>query len=317
MQLPSLGQSSAMQRVSQLASTYGRLARAVLLVGPTGVGKGLIAQLLHKKWSGTGLFVALTGGTLTESLHHTQLFGHERGAFTDAKARVRGAFEQAAGGTLFLDELPHWSRAAQSALLRPLSDGWFRPVGAEREIAVTCRLVFASTRSLDALVTDGILLEDLRWRIPRFEIHIPALMDRREDILPLADHFLNHCDRNGELGQVREFSPEVLRAFLGHDWPGNVRELMNEIEVAVVHTVGAGRSTIELQDLSPTVASATARVSDFPEETVRGAIRWALRYTGGNGLAAARLLGLHRNTISRRRSDRFPTLAPGEETSVA
>jgi len=306
-----------MQRVAYLVGTYGRLAESVLLVGPTGVGKGLIAQLLHQKWGGTGSFVALTGGALSDSLHHTQLFGHERGAFTDAKSRVRGAFEQAAGGTLFLDELPHWSKAAQSSLLRPLSDGWFRPVGAEREIAVTCRLVFASTRSLDALVDEGILLEDLRWRIPRFEIHIPALADRRADILPLADHFLNRSGRGGELDRVREFSSEVLRAFLGHGWPGNVRELINEIEVAVVHAAGAGRSRIEVEDLSPSVAKAEVPVGDLPEESLRGAIRWALQRTAGNGIAAARLLGIHRNTVSRRRSDRFPTLPRRSGASVA
>lgn len=306
-----------MQRVAHLVETYGRLAGAVLLVGPTGVGKGLIAQLLHQKWGRAGSFVALTGGALTDSLHHTQLFGHERGAFTDAKSRVRGAFEQAAGGTLFLDELPHWSRAAQSSLLRPLSEGWFRPVGAEREITVTCRLIFASTRPLDTLVAEGILLEDLRWRIPHFEIHIPALADRRADILPLADRFLCRGNRGGELDHVKEFSSEVLRALLGHSWPGNVRELMNEIEVAVVHAAGAGRVRIELEDLTPSVARVNVTVSDFPEETLRGAIRWALRHTGGNGLAAARLLGIHRNTVSRRRSDRFPVLSGPDDASEA
>ena len=259
-----LGESVQMVRVRELVALYGHHARSVTLIGPTGVGKGLVAQCLHQLGGLQGALVAVPGGTLTDTLCHTQLFGHERGAFTDAKARVRGAFELASAGTLFIDEIPHWTKAAQSALLRPLSEGVFRPVGAERELQVTCRMVFASTRGLDALVGEGALLEDLRWRIPRFEIEIPGLAERRSDILLLASAFLTgECRRLGV--RTLEFAPEVIAALLGYRWPGNVRELQGEISVAAVHAVARQRERLDLRDLSPAVAQAGVRVGELDD----------------------------------------------------
>lgn len=216
-----IGWSEAFHQAFSLSHRFARIPRPILLLGPSGVGKGLFAKLIHSVSGVPGAFISVTGGELADSLYHSQLFGHEPGAFTGAVRQKRGAFEQAQGGTLFLDELPLWTPAAQSAVLRALSDGVVRRLGAEREFDLNCRIVVASTTSPDALVMSGRLLPDLRWRLGEFVIRIPPLRERREDILPLAEHY--RARAVAEFGQARPtfFSREAVRRLVSYDWPGD------------------------------------------------------------------------------------------------
>lgn len=299
---------------------YATRPRNIMLLGPTGVGKGLVARSIHKIGDAAGSFITVAGGQLSETLLHSQLFGHLRGAFTDAKDRVKGAFELAVGGTLFLDEIPHWSLAVQSALLVPLSEGIYRPVGSERDLRVSSRIIFASTIAPDDLVDQHRMLPDLRWRLPPMEIHIPALTDRKADILWLAGSFLDEFIHEMALAEGLSFSSEVVEILLGHSWPGNIRELRSVIDLAVTHAAYAGRSTIEFEDLPHTMAGTVPlRVADADEETLQLAIEWALTRTGGRQGPAALLLGVHRNTISRRsrgHDQLAPPADPADHTSV-
>lgn len=314
---PVLGISDAMRAVMHRVRVYAPRPRGVLLLGPTGVGKGLIARRIHAIGGATGSFITVAGGQLSDTLFLSQLFGHLRGAFTDAKERFKGAFEQAIHGTLFLDEIPHWSLLVQSALLVPLSEGNYRPIGSERDLSVSSRIVFASTISPDDLVHERRLLPDLRWRLPRMEITIPALKDRKADILWLAGSFLDEFRKELNISSPLSFSPEVVEALLGHTWPGNVRELRSTIDLVVIHAAHAERATIELEDLPPSFAETIPlRVIDADQETLQRAVEWALGRTGGRQGPAALLLGVHRNTVSRRSRWHDRSAPPSDESQA-
>jgi DNA-binding NtrC family response regulator len=305
-----------MRAVMHLVQVYAPRPRNILLLGATGVGKGLVARRIHAMSGAVGNFIALAGGQLSDTLVLSQLFGHLRGAFTDAKERFKGAFEQAVGGTLFLDEIPHWSLLVQSALLVPLGEGSYRPIGSERDLSVSSRIVFASTIGPDDLVHERRLLPDLRWRLPQIEINIPALSDRKPDILWLAGSFLDEFRQELGVSSPLSFSPEVVEALLGHSWPGNVRELRSTIDLAVIHAAHVKRATIEIEDLPLSFAQTTPlRVADADQETLRRAVGWALGRTGGRQGPAALLLGVHRNTVSRHsrwRDRRAPLIEAGQ-----
>jgi DNA-binding NtrC family response regulator len=292
--------SPAVREVLHLVRLYSKLARPVVLTGPTGSGKGYYARLVHELSEARGPFVEVTSGQLTESLLHTQLFGHVSGAFTGAQRNARGAFEQAAGGTLFLDEIQHWSLGVQSALLHTLGEGRVRPIGAERDLPITCRTLFASTRGLEELVAEKLLLPDLRWRVAFLEIRIPPLSERGADILPLADGFLEEARNAFGFSNQPFLDAEVIAAFLGHDWPGNLRELRGAIEYAAIHASAAGRSGISHADLPEHLRLPRRALNDCSNETRQVAVEWMLAKTAGNRSETARRLGLHRNTISRR-----------------
>jgi DNA-binding NtrC family response regulator len=295
-----VGHSPALHHAMTLARLYASIPHPVLLLGPTGVGKGLIARFLHAARGDGGPFVSVPGGQLVESLFHSQLFGHVRGAYTGADRQVAGAFERARGGTLFLDELPLWSRAAQSAVLQAVDERVMVPVGGEREVAITCRFVFASNRSLDELEAEGLLLKDLRHRIGDFMVQVPPLTSRGGDVLELAYYFL---DKEGAgLGSSAPvmFEHEVIELLSAFDWPGNVRQLRNAVAFACVHAAGAER--IRPEHLPPYLrAQNGTRPLPLLDAASRAALTaWALERARGSRRKAAELLGVHPNTIAYR-----------------
>ncbi len=259
-------------------------------------------------------------GAIPETLLESELFGHEKGAFTDARARRRGRFEEANNGTLFLDEVGEMSLAAQVRLLRVLQDGEFTRVGGNEVLKADVRIIAASNVDLERAVEEGRFRRDLFYRLSVFPITLPALRERREDIHPLVIHFLEHYKQR-TARFVSGISRAALRALTSYDWPGNVRELENAVERAVI--IAAGRQ-IELDDLPAAIGNiaserqAMMRVEraqaasegrntkleiDVPssmDEIERHAIEATLDYTSGDKTRAARLLNIGRKTIYRK-----------------
>jgi transcriptional regulator with PAS, ATPase and Fis domain len=278
----------------------------VLIAGESGTGKELAANALHVLSARSRKpFVAINCAAIPEPLLESELFGHVRGAFTGASRDKVGLMQAADGGTLFLDEIGDMSPVLQVKLLRALQERQIRRVGDEHAIAVDVRLVSASHRDLRALVADGRMREDFYYRIKVFEIDMPALRDRREDIPALANHFASELGAAAGKPSVA-LSSEALRALLAHRWPGNVRELRNAIEHALV-TMVAG--TIQLDDLPIEVRGPREARTTIPDPARRSAavagspreqIEEALRQSGGNRAEAARILGIGRVTLWKR-----------------
>ena len=311
--LEGCSRSAAVKAVLTLIGIYARVPRSVIFTGPTGAGKGFFARLLHRESGRGGDFVEMTSGQVTESLLQSDLFGHTEGAFTGARRRRMGAFQRAAGGVLFLDEAQHWSTAVQNALLHVLGEASFLPAGSDRELPTNCRTLFASTRPLDELVQKGTLLPDLRWRMGVFEIKVPPLSDRRADILPLADGFLEQARLEFGVQRSMTFDPQVIVMLLSHDWPGNMRELRGAVEHGLINAHAEGRSSIGPTHLPPNVPKTELTLGECAPEIRQAAVEWMLRKTGGNQSEAARRLGLHRNTVLRRVARRAHSLQPAPD----
>jgi two-component system response regulator HydG len=246
---------------------------------------------LHEHSSRAGQpFIPVNAGGLTRELVESQLFGHERGAFTGAANRHRGVFEQAQGGTLFLDEIGELPLDLQARLLRALETGDIRRVGSESVVHVDVRLVCATHRDLPQMVADGTFRQDLFYRITRVLISVPSLRTRPEDLRALVQRFLAEITR--ELGP-RELTRDALQRLLVHDWPGNVRELRNVLSAAAATTTSA---SIDVADID----RALARVGGGSREVTMEMIRRALDECGGNQAAAARALGIPRSTLRDR-----------------
>jgi len=292
-------------------------ATTILLLGESGVGKGVIARALHdSSRRAARSFLTITCTALPETLLESELFGHERGAFTDARQQKRGLVELAQGGTLFLDEIGDLSPGLQGKLLRFLEAKQFRRVGGTRDITVSVRVVAATNRDLAREVAEGRFRQDLYYRLNVIPIAIPPLRERREDVPPLVERFIAHFNREFRK-QVVGFEPRALEAMSAYSWPGNVRELRNAIERAVLLSDG---DLLRASDLPPEIRQprATAmgmRVADrgayyLPEEGViyddleRELVRQALQRTRGNRSRAARLLGMNRDQI-RYRIEKF------------
>ncbi len=229
-----IGQSPGMAEVRELVEKVAPLDLQVLITGETGTGKDLIARMIHEKSPRRkGPFVPVNCGAIPDTLVESCLFGHERGAFTGATSRSRGFFEEAYGGTLFLDEISEGSAALQTALLRVLQEECFFRVGSTRQQRADVRIVAATNRDLKLCVDVGTFREDLFFRLNVFEIRVPPLRDRGDDIFLLTEHYLKRLNRKYGRG-VRGLSPEVEALFRTYHWPGNVRELLHVIERAVV-----------------------------------------------------------------------------------
>jgi two-component system NtrC family response regulator len=229
-----IGNSEAMQQVSKLIARVAPTDSTVLILGETGTGKELVARALHDQSPRAGKpFVAINCGGLPENLIESELFGHRRGAFTGADEHRVGLFEVAEGGTLFLDEIGELPKAMQAKLLRVLESGEIRRVGDNDSFTVDVRIVCATHRDLEKMVTEGEFREDLMFRINTFEIRLPALRDRLPDVPELARHLLLRCRPNLRPGD-EPFSSEALDLLTAHAWPGNVRELANVIEHAAI-----------------------------------------------------------------------------------
>jgi len=298
--LPKLiAESPRMRPVLQLMERVGPSDANVLLTGEHGTGKELVAQWLHAVSArAPRSFIAVNMGGLSEGVFESELFGHVRGAFTDAKADRVGRFELADGGTLFLDEIGNLGLAQQAKLLRVLQTSEGERVGSSKPRKVDVRLISATNVSLNDEVANGRFREDLLFRLNTIEINLPALRERREDIAPLAIHFLQqHAGRHRK--SLKGFDSSAMQQMLEHPWPGNIRELGHSIERAVLLAHG---DTVRASDLVLRAPSAsTSKLEDLPLEDVeRVLIRKALDRYGGNVSQAAKALGLSRSALYRR-----------------
>jgi DNA-binding NtrC family response regulator len=293
--------SDSMAEVLDLVRRAARSSATVLITGESGTGKELVARAVHFHSDRVARpFLAVNCKAFAEGLLESELFGHERGAFTGADRTRKGLFEEAAGGTLFLDEIGEISDGFQAKLLRVLQEREIRRVGDSQTRSVDVRVVVATNRELQREVAEGRFREDLFFRLAVIPIRIPPLRDRPEDILPLARHFLVEHQR--ELGRAFGVLPEEVEAILrSHPWPGNVRELENAIERSVVLSDGA---TLQASDLllqtpdGPKAADETTLQAALDQATQK-AIRDALDATGGARSEAARRLGIDRTTLYR------------------
>src|SRR5438874_6172723 len=316
-----IGQAVAIRRAIELALNVADTQTSVLIHGESGTGKELIANLIHfNSGREDQPYIKLNCGAIPETLLESELFGHEKGAFTDARARRRGRFEEANGGTLFLDEVGEMTLAAQVRFLRVLQDGEFTRVGGNELLRADVRIIAASNVDLERAVDEGSFRRDLFYRLSVFPISLPPLRERREDIHPLVIHFLEHYkQRTGRF--ISGISKEALRALVSYDWPGNVRELENAIERAVI--IAAGRQ-IELEDLPGAIGNVLSEreamvrteraqaanegrsakleieVPSSMDDIERKAIEATLDYTSGDKTKAARLLNIGRKTIYRK-----------------
>jgi DNA-binding NtrC family response regulator len=294
-----IAQSAAMRPVLDMISRVGPSDANVLITGENGTGKGLVAQTLHSSSlrSTRPLLTVNTGG-LAEGIFESELFGHVKGAFTDAKTDRVGRFEMADGGTLFLDEIANISQALQGKLLRTLETGEFERVGSSKSRRVDVRVFSATNADLHAAVDEGRFRQDLLFRLNTIELRLPPLRDRREDIPPLAAHFLRQ-----HAGHYRKaiglFDEGAMKALLAHTWPGNVRELDHAVERAVLMAEG---ETIRATDLGLRGGrEASLRLEEMSLEDVEALlIKKALARFNGNVSHAANALGLSRSALYRR-----------------
>ena len=297
-----LAESAAMQPVLRLMERVGPSDANVLVTGEHGTGKELVAHWLHaasRRASRT--LVAVNMGGLSEGVFESELFGHVKGAFTDAKQDRVGRFELADGGTLFLDEIGNMSLAQQAKLLRVLQSGEMERVGSSRPRQIDVRVVSATNADVRADVAAGRFREDLLYRLNTVEIQLPPLRARREDIPVLAAHFLSrHAARYRKA--LHGFAPEALQQLLSHPWPGNVRELDHAIERAVLMAQG---DAVRAPDLALRVeGQGQAALEDMTLETVEKVlIQKALARWNGNVSHAARALGLSRSALYRRMAE--------------
>jgi two-component system, NtrC family, nitrogen regulation response regulator GlnG len=315
-------------RMQDVYKTIGRIASSdvtVLLRGESGTGKELVARAIHHYSRRAGRpFVAVSGAAIPGTLLESELFGHERGAFTDAKERKLGKMELAHGGTLFLDEIGDMPVELQTKLLRALQERTIERVGGQDPVRIDVRVLAATNRDLEAMMREGRFREDLFYRLNVVTVNLPPLRERRRDIPLLVEHFL--AKYGPELGE-RGVAPDALDRLVGHDWPGNVRELENVIQRAMVMAT-SGVILPEHLPIGPVSAAASVAVDASLEEIVerkllecvRGLrdhssanlydlmiglvekplLRAVLRETGGNQVRAAQILGINRNTLRKK-----------------
>ena len=296
-ELPAIvARSRAMQQVMSLVERVAPSNASVLITGEHGSGKEVVARALHAASARRGhAFVAVNAGGLSDGVLESELFGHVKGAFTDARSDRVGCFELADGGTLFLDEIANMPHAQQARLLRVLQTGEFHPVGSSRARKVCVRVVAATNADVVREAAAGRLREDLVYRLNTVEIRLPALRDRRDDIPDLARTFLARSHG----GAHRRLSAAAMEALLGHSWPGNVRELEHVIERAGLLATGDEITAGDLM-LRPR-GDAAPRLEEMTLEQVeRYLIERALVTQGGNVSEAARVLGLSRSALYRR-----------------
>ena len=336
-----LGQAPAMQEVFRVIGRLAQSHATVLITGDSGTGKELVASALHRHSPRAAKpFIAINTAAIPKDLLESELFGHERGAFTGAQNMRRGRFEQADGGTLFLDEIGELSPFLQAKLLRVLEDQVIRRVGGVRDIQVDVRVIAASNRDLERAVREGPFRQDLYYRLAIISIFIPPLRERKEDILVLVEFFIEHYNRKFRKS-IRGISEETRRLMLNYDWPGNVRELKNAIERAMIleeepilrptylpfsvaqphagvtafeHTSSplAGGKPLEKGRWLPPLVIPEGGTS--LEEVERALVELALRQADGNQTHAARLLDISRDAL-RYKMKKFGLMHADEEES--
>jgi transcriptional regulator with GAF, ATPase, and Fis domain len=297
-----VGRSPAMQEVYRLITRLARQGSTVLITGESGTGKELVARALHANGPRSAKpFAAVNCAALVETLFESEIFGHEKGAFTGAVALKKGKIEIAEGGTLFLDEIGEMAFPLQAKLLRVLQEREFERLGGTRMLKTDVRVIVATNRELEKEMKNGTFRQDLFFRLNVVRIHVPCLRERRDDIIPLANHFLSkYCPQAKR--RLMTISPEAQKYLKAYDWPGNVRELENAMERAVV--MGA-EDVVRPEDLPDAIGDAepAAGGETLFHEAVRQAkkeaIAKALERTGGSVGKAAAMLGLHVNYLHR------------------
>ncbi len=303
-----VGASPAMKQVKSLLSRIASSpASTVLLTGETGTGKDLAAKAVHYSSDRAGKpFVNITASALPEQLLESELFGHERGAFTDARQQKRGLFETANNGTLFLDEIGEMTLGLQAKLLRFLEEKTFKRVGGLTDIHVDVRVIAATNRNLDEEVKTGKFREDLFYRLQVMPVHLPALRERRGDIPLLAGYFVDRFNREFRK-RVQGLRPATIALLSQYQWPGNIREMRNAIERAMLLADG---DWLEPEDFTTLTRSVTSAQFKLPPEGVnledleRQLVIQALERAGGNQTQAAQLLGINRDQV-RYRLEKF------------
>jgi DNA-binding NtrC family response regulator len=289
-----IGRAPAFREVLTRLPKVAQSDGAVLISGETGTGKELVARAIHRmSRRAVSPFVAVNCGSLLDTLFESELFGHERGAFTDAHARRQGLMAQAAGGTLFLDEADTLTPRGQVALLRALQDRTFRPLGSTTEHRVDVRFLAATNARLERMVDGGAFRADLYYRLCVFTVTLPPLRDRREDILPLAHHFLGKYGASSS--PAPDLSPGAVEALLAWDWPGNVRELESAIVRALPVTEDGGIGAADL-GLPAMTGGAAAGTTETPR-TFKSQKRRILEVFERQYLI--RIMTEHRGNVSR------------------
>ncbi|HEY1793944.1 MAG TPA: sigma-54 dependent transcriptional regulator [Opitutaceae bacterium] len=293
-----IAQSASMRPVLELIARVGPSDANVLITGENGTGKGVVAQAIHAVSARAArAFISVNMGGLPEGVFESELFGHVRGAFTDAKADRAGRFELAEGGTLFMDEIGNIPPAQQAKLLRALERGEFERVGSSRTLRADVRLISATNAEILAEVAAGRFRQDLLFRLNTIQIHLPALRERQGDIELLAQHFLKaHIARYRKA--ITGFDEEAVAAMRSYPWPGNVRELNHAVERAVLM---AGAKVVRAADLALNASSSIPRLDDMSLEEVEAhLIKKTLARCDGNARKAAEVLGLSRSAFYRR-----------------
>ncbi len=300
-----LGKSDAMQKVFRTIEKVAEYKTTVLVQGESGTGKELVARALHRLGPrAQGRFVAVNCGAIPGALLESELFGHKKGAFTDASTDKKGLFEEAHGGTLFLDEIGELPLQLQVKLLRALQEGTVRRLGETKDTEVDVRVIAATVRDLKKEVDEGRFREDLYYRLNVLQVTVPPLRDRKDDVPLLIEHFIERC--NGRLGTlIRGVDAKATKLLLDYHWPGNVRELENLVERAVVladaDVLGPEDLPDRLREPNDPVATVLStgelsikKTTRFIEETL---IRRALDKTGGNRTAASKLLEISHRAL--------------------
>ena len=298
-----VGNTAPMQKVFEFIRRVAPTDSTVLIQGESGTGKELVARALHRNSSRRdAAFVAINCATLSETLLESELFGHEKGAFTGAFAQKKGKLEIADGGTLFLDEVGEMVPPLQAKLLRVLQEREFERVGGTKSIKVNIRLIAATNKSLSESVAAGTFREDLFYRLNVLTLGVPPLRDRQDDIPVLAEYFLAKAAKKCKV-RIKPLSSESRACLMNYDWPGNVRELENAMERATV--LGSG-DAIDPEDLpeavveaTPVETSSTAHYNGAIKDLKKQMVTNALQRTNGNYIEAARVLGMHPNSLLR------------------
>lgn len=291
-----IGKSKAMQEIFALVRRIADTDTTVLIRGKTGTGKELIARAIHAHSSRRSKpFVAINCGAIPETLLESELFGHEKGAFTGALTTKKGLFEEAHGGTILLDEIGEIPPSIQVKLLRVLQEKEIKRVGGTENIKVDVRVLAATSRDLEAAIRAGQFREELFYRLNVIPIFLPDLKDRREDIPLLVEHFIRKYSKQAA-GRIKGITKEALALLMNYDWPGNVRELENVIERAVIMAKGEQIEVADVKRSLPVTPLQTA-VAKTMEEFEKEHIAQVLKEVGGQRNKAAQILGIDRKTL--------------------